>query len=112
MNLNNFIGAFRNSSKIIEGIKNRIFKKEHVEAEAALRWAKCKVCNFLDTEGSKCLVPGTQPCCGSCGCSLALKTRSLSSECPQGKWPALMSEDEEDLLNQQLEKNGKEKNTE
>lgn len=103
MNLSKYIGAFKNSSKILEGIKNNIFKSEHVEAEAALRMHVCNKCNFLDTSGSKCLVPGTQPCCGSCGCSLSLKTRSLSSECPEGKWPALMTEDEEDLLNQQLE---------
>jgi len=107
MGLSKYIGAFKNSSKILEGIKNNIFKSEHVEAEAALRIDVCNKCNFLDTSGSKCLVPGTQPCCGSCGCSLTLKTRSLSSECPEGKWPALMTEDEEDLLNQQLEEDGR-----
>jgi len=99
MNLNKFLGAFKNSSQIIEGINNKLFKKEHVEAEAALRWSICKECTHLDTEGSKCLMPGTQPCCSDCGCSLAFKTRSLSSECPKGKWQALITEEEEDLLN-------------
>jgi len=108
MNLSKYIGAFKNTSKILEGIKNKIFKKDHVEAEAKLRFNICKECSFFDDKGIKCLVPGTQPCCASCGCSLDLKTRSLSSECPQGKWPALMTEEEEDLLNQQIEENGKE----
>mgnify|MGYP003626583050 FL=1 len=105
MNFKKFLGAFRNTSQIIEGIKNNIFKQEHVEAEAALRWAICKKCVHLDKLGDSCAVTGTQPCCSDCGCSLAFKTRSLSSECPKGKWPALMTEEEEELLNEQIEKN-------
>ena len=112
MDLRKFMGAFKNTPQILEGIKNKVFKQEHVEAEAALRWAVCKKCSFLDTKGIKCMVPGTQPCCASCGCSLSLKTRSLSSECPEGKWPAILTEEEEDLLNQQIEENGKETNIE
>lgn len=107
MGLNKYIGAFKNTSKILEGIKNRIFKQDHIEAESELRFAICSKCSFFDNKGTKCLVPGTQPCCASCGCSLAFKTRSMSSECPQGKWPALMTEEEEDLLNQQIEEDGK-----
>ena len=105
MNFKKFLGAFRNTSQIIEGIKNNIFKQEHVEAEAALRWAICKKCAYLDKLGDSCAVTGTQPCCSDCGCSLAFKTRSLSSECPKGKWLALMTEEEEELLNEQIEKN-------
>ena len=52
------------------------------------------------------MVPGTQPCCnqnlGGCGCSLGMKTRSLSSDCPKGYWKAELSEDEENQLNQKL----------
>lgn len=106
MDLTKYIGAFKNRSKILEGIKNNIFKKEHVEAEATLRFIICKSCSFLDTEGSKCFVSGTQPCCGSCGCSLKLKTRSLSSDCPEGKWKAILTEEQEDLLNEKLEDDG------
>lgn len=102
MDLRKFLGAFKNTSQIAEGIKNSIFKKEHVEAEAALRWAICKQCEFLDTVGKNCAAPGTQPCCSDCGCSLAFKTRSLSSECPKGKWQALMTEEQEDMLNDKL----------
>ena len=35
-------------------------------------------------------IPGTQPCCGECGCSLDFKTRALSTECPLGEWKALV----------------------
>jgi hypothetical protein len=102
MNFNKYIGAFKNAKSILEGVKNNIFKKEHVEAEAALRYAVCKQCSLLDKDGNFCLVPGTQPCCGDCGCSLGLKTRSLSSSCPLDKWPALMTEEEEEALNKKL----------
>lgn len=46
---------------------------------------------MLDTVGAKCMVPGSQPCCGECGCSLSLKLRSLESSCPYPgapKWDA------------------------
>jgi hypothetical protein len=101
---NKFLGAFKNRKQILEGLKNQIFKKEHVEAEAARRWAICKECPSLDTQGSKCMAPGTQPCCSECGCSLSLKTRSLSSSCPLEKWLAVMDEDTEEKLREQLNK--------
>ena len=72
-----------------------------IEAEAKIRWDVCKQCELLDIKGSECAVPGTQPCCGDCGCSLSIKMRSLASSCPKDKWPAYLTEDEElDLLKQ------------
>ena len=95
--------AWKNRKQILEGIKNKVFKKEHVESEAKLRWQICIKCGSLDVSGDKCMVPGTQPCCGECGCSLGFKLRSLSSACPLDKWGAVMSEDEEDKLMEQFE---------
>ena len=95
---NRYLNAFKNSKSILEGIKNSLFKREHVEAEAQLRFEICRKCASLDSDGIQCLMPGTEPCCSECGCSLDLKTRSLSSECPLKKWPALMTEEEENAL--------------
>ena len=92
-----------NRNKILEGIKNKLFKQEHVEKEAKVRWDICKQCEFLDRKGKDCAMPGTQPCCADCGCSLSIKLRSLASECPKGKWPAYLTEDEELKLIKQLE---------
>ncbi len=103
MGLSKYLKAFKNSKEILEGIKNNIFKQEHIEAEAEARFDICKQCTALDREGLHCLMSGTEPCCAECGCSLELKTRSLSSECPRGKWPAIMTEDEEDLLIEKLD---------
>lgn len=102
----NIFKIWKTKGQILEGITNSIFKKEHVEAVAEYRMFICKNCKLYDTKGEGCTVPGTQPCCdetkGGCGCSLALKTRALSSECPLKKWKAEMTEEEEDKLNEKL----------
>ena len=67
---------WKNRSKIVEGIKNSIIRDEFVEEVATLRHA---ICN-------------------ECGCSLGFKTRSLVSDCPLGKWEALATVEEEDVL--------------
>jgi hypothetical protein len=100
--MTNLIKIWKERGKILEGIKNNIFRKEHVEVIAATRQSICDSCEFLDKEGSKCIMVGTQPCCGECGCSLALKTRSLSSSCPKGFWKAELTPEEEVELNKRI----------
>ena len=99
-----YIDAFKNADKIAEGIKNNIFKKEHIEAAATDRFKVCIKCSLFDAKGTDCLAPGTQPCCSDCGCSLAFKVRSLSSDCPKGFWDALTTEEQEGKINQQIKK--------
>ena len=84
-----------NKTQIMEGIKNAVLRDEFVEDVAKLR---NEVCDACPSKGKKCAVKGTSPCCNECGCSLVFKTRSLSSECPLGKWAALVTEEEEDKL--------------
>jgi len=105
---------WNNRKAILEGVKNSVFKSEHVEEIAAERKAICDTCPALDKEGSSCLAPGTQPCCSKCGCSLQFKLRSLSSACgdeENPKWHALLSQEEEDALNEQLKKPNQDGNT-
>lgn len=92
MDWEKFKSVYRDRAKILEGVKNTIFKEEDIEAIAKMRFSICEECESLDEEGSKCLSPVTKPCCGECGCSLAFKTRSLSSSCPLNKWDALTEE--------------------
>ena len=90
---------WKNKKLIWQGFINTIFKKRYVEKIANERAEICKACEFYDPEGKDCGVPGTQPCCANCGCSIALKTRSLAAECPVGKWEAVeKDEDEEEEL--------------
>ena len=100
--MKNVIEVWKNKGKILEGIKNKIFKKEHVEKIAKDRLTICESCPLFDIKGDKCMVPGTQPCCGSCGCSMDLKIRALGAECPEGKWKAILTHEENYLLNQSL----------
>ena len=102
----NIIKIWKAKGQILEGVANSIFKKEDVEEIAQQRMQICMNCALYDVQGTGCFVSGTQPCCnqdmGGCGCSLSLKTRALSSECPLGKWTAELTEEEEDKLNEKL----------
>lgn len=89
---------WKNRKQIMEGIKNSIIRDEFVEEVAKHRLSVCFACTHKDDEGDTCMVPGTAPCCNMCGCSLELKTRALSASCPDMKWKALISEEDEDKL--------------
>jgi hypothetical protein len=92
---------WKNRKLIWQGLWNSINKKSEIEAIAFERMSICLTCPLIDHEGSKCMVPGTAPCCSACGCKLALKTRSLSSQCenPDGPlWKARLTQQEEDEL--------------
>jgi len=99
MNLKKLLAAFKNLDQIKQGVLNTIFTKKEVEIIAEERFKICLDCEHLDNQGSKCLAPGTQPCCSECGCSLTFKTRSLSSSCPKEKWNAWLTEEQEEKLN-------------
>jgi hypothetical protein len=91
---------WENRKGILEGVKNSIIRDELVEDIARMRYDICDECEHMDNKGKECAVKGTQPCCAECGCSLQFKTRSLSSECPLGKWQAIATEEEEDKLDE------------
>lgn len=90
--MKNLIRIWKEKSKILEGIKNNIFKVEHIEEIAQERLKICQACSLYD---GPCAVKGTGPCCGSCGCSLKLSIRSLSKKCPQKKWESELTFEEE-----------------
>jgi hypothetical protein len=92
------IKLWKEKGNIFEGVKNSIFKQDHIEEIAKLRMDICERCPLIDTEGSKCYIPGTQPCCSDCGCKLSFKTRSLSSSCPKNHWSAITTQEEEDAI--------------
>lgn len=89
---------WKNRKQIVEGITNSVIRDEFVEEVSALRMEICNVCSSKDTVGGECVIPGSQPCCGICGCSLKFKTRALSTSCPEKKWGSIISEKKEDSL--------------
>lgn len=86
-------------------MRNNVFKSDHVEAIYNDRLSICNSCENKDNEGLKCAIPETHPCCSLCGCSLSIKLRSLSTECPANKWSAVVTQQEEDFIKHQIEKN-------
>ena len=86
---------WKNRKQILEGITNAVIRDEFVEDVSRIRM---ELCNQCLSKGDECVVIGTGPCCNECGCSLAFKTRSLSSECPLEKWQAIATEEEEEQL--------------
>jgi len=92
---NTLTKIWNNRKQILEGIKNTMIRDEYIEDVSRLR---TEICDACPSKGDECAIPGTAPCCNECGCSLAFKTRALSTECPLGKWKALMTEEEEDEL--------------
>src|SRR5215216_7300900 len=86
--------VWKSKKQILEGIRNKIFTNETVELISQERLEECVKCEYYDTEGSSCVVPGTAPCCNLCGCCLSIASRSLSYECKAGKWKIYISEDE------------------
>jgi hypothetical protein len=96
------IKIWKEKGKILEGIKNNIFKNADVENIAAERMSICETCPYLDKSGSHCMVPGTEPCCGLCGCSLTIKTRALSAACDIHKWMSIVSHQEQIIIDQHL----------
>ena len=96
--IHKILEGFRHTNQVFEGVKNSIFKQEHVEMIANERWKICKTCEFLDAKGNMCAIPGTQPCCADCGCALGIKLRSLSSACGKAKWDAVLTEEQEQKL--------------
>lgn len=87
-----FKETWKNRKAIFQGFWNYIFRKQYIEKISKERMEVCNSCDQLDTKGDNCLWEGTQPCCSECGCSLDIKTRSLSAECPLKHWKAVENE--------------------
>lgn len=99
MNMKKIKEIWKFKNKIFEGLINYFIRRPSVEMTASIRYSICLTCPLIDHTGESCIVPGTAPCCSFCGCKLALKTRSLSSECPHPdgpKWKAEMTDEEQD----------------
>lgn len=106
--MNKLLEIFQNRKLIWDGLKNNLIKSEHIEALYLDRNAICNKCPYMIEKGDKqCSIPGTDPCCPECGCSLAVKLRSPNAECPKGFWKAVMTDQEAQLLNTNLNESNK-----
>lgn len=89
----------KHRKEILNGIKNNIIPTKSVKFIAKYRMNICKQCEHYSKNENDCIVKGTEPCCKICGCSLDLKTYSLSSFCPVNKWLNIIDEETDINLN-------------
>lgn len=108
MNIKNWdLGQiWKNKEQIIEGFKNNIFKKEHIEEIASKRLEICRSneCKAYDKNGTseKVYMNGHESC-ADCGCVLSTKVRCLSCKCPLNFWKAITDEDTNTKIHEKIE---------
>ena len=113
---------WKNKSSILEGIKNRAFKKEDIEKLAEYRYSKCNTCiwnskHYKQYEDvpevireikdrdwiESCIQPNNEKCL-YCTCNVSLtdsiKLRSLSANCPlpEPAWEAIVEAELQDEI--------------
>lgn len=91
-----------NISQIIEGFKNDWFPskklRQLITHTSTERLLICINCPYNSSQGS---ISNTSHC-KDCGCFLTKKTKCLSCKCPQGKWDAIVTEDQEEKIDKVL----------
>ena len=74
--------ASKELKDIWHGIKNALFTNPEVEKIAEVRLDICNTCpSKVEDKDSEIFNT-----CNECGCLLQLKSRSMESKCPLGKW--------------------------
>lgn len=97
-----------NFKEIVEGWRNLIIPPEHmkemIDQVAEERMTICKGCPHMSTN-AKLVGYNTirqDEHCTKCGCPLAAKVRSLSSECPLKYWEAVTTSVEQYEIEKQI----------
>jgi len=88
-----------NIGQIYEGWKNKLLPdvdmKEQIDLVDAERTAICEGC-ANHSMNHKTVRPDAH--CVSCGCTLSAKTKCLSCQCPIDKWKAVLSDEQQDII--------------
>lgn len=90
--------------QIIEGWSNHLLPRKElelvIEQTSKERMEICNNCEYVSTKHTS-LRPDVH--CTDCGCTLAAKTKCLSCNCPKNKWTAVISQEQQNIID-----NGKE----
>ena len=89
--------------QILEGWRNKLIPPEElktlIEATSKERMGICNACKFNSINKPKKYIR-PDIFCSICGCTLSAKTACLSCECPVDKWSKVLTEEEEEQLNE------------
>ena len=92
-----------NFRQIFEGWRNHLVPPENLKEQilevSKQRLAICRGCEWHSSRHNNPLRPDEH--CADCGCPLRAKTKCLSCGCDKGMWDAVLTEDEEEELNEQ-----------
>lgn len=86
--------------QIIEGWRNHVVPpeelKEVIKITSEERMNICNDCEHISTKHSSIRLDVH---CTNCGCTLSAKTKCLSCNCPLNKWTAVISEEQQNIIN-------------
>ena len=92
--------------EIYEGWKNHLLPKKELKNEisnvANELIAICESCFYHSNNRSNYKSLRKDDHCTDCGCTLAAKTKCMSCSCPRDKWKAVITKEEENII----DKNG------
>jgi len=88
--------------EIFEGWRNHILPpshmKERIQAISEERLSICRGCPFHSSNKKGYQTLRKDEHCTDCGCPLISKTKCLSCSCPQDKWAAELTPEEEQII--------------
>ena len=94
-----------NFSQIYEGWRNKLIPpadmKDMIQQVSKERVTICNDCPFHSKNHKTPLRPDAH--CTDCGCNLEAKSACLSCNCPQGKWLAVVDQEEEEQLKSNID---------
>ena len=89
-------------SQIFEGWKNHLapetYLQDTISTTAKERLAICQACPFNSTIAGPVNSLRFDFHCTKCGCTLVAKTKCLSCSCPEHKWEAVVTPEEEQKI--------------
>lgn len=85
--------------QIFEGWRNHLLPRKElelmIEQISQERIGICNECEYISTKHTS-LRPDVH--CTDCGCTLSAKTKCLSCKCPKNKWTAVLSEEQQNII--------------
>lgn len=89
-----------NFKEIFEGWRNHLIPPEHLRKQIAeVSKERLKICRTCPFHSSKHNTIRLDEHCTDCGCPLQAKTKCLSCGCDQYYWDAVLTEEEEEEIN-------------
>jgi hypothetical protein len=89
-------------SQIFEGWKNHLspdaYLVEQINTASEQRMAICRKCPHFSKNNANANPFRFDEHCTNCGCTLSAKTKCLSCSCPLAYWPAIITSEEEQII--------------